>query len=45
LIRHTISRAINRLKQCRRLATRREKWAVNYLAIVVIASIVIWLDA
>jgi transposase len=33
------------LKQWRGLATRYEKRAANYRALVVIASIVIWLDA
>jgi transposase len=34
---------INRLKQFRRIATRYEKRAVNFLAMVTIASILIWL--
>jgi transposase len=34
---------IGRLKQWRGLATRYEKRAVNYRAMVVIASIVLWL--
>jgi transposase len=37
-------RSINRLKQWRGLATRYEKRAVNYLAMVVIAAIVTWLQ-
>ena len=35
----------NRLKQWRGLATRYEKRALNYRAMVVIASIFIWLDS
>jgi transposase len=38
-------RCINRLKQWRGLATRYEKRAVNYRAMVVIASIAIWLPS
>ncbi|MBW4691210.1 MAG: IS5/IS1182 family transposase, partial [Lyngbya sp. HA4199-MV5] len=33
----------NRLKQFRRIATRYEKRAVNYLAMLTIASILLWL--
>ncbi|RKG91711.1 IS5/IS1182 family transposase, partial [Corallococcus carmarthensis] len=33
----------NRLKQNRRVATRYEKRAANYLAMVLIASIRLWL--
>jgi transposase len=42
--RNVVERCINRLKQWRGLATRYEKRAVNYRAMVVIAAIVIWLD-
>ena len=38
-------RCINRLKQWRSLATRYEKRAVNYRAMLVLASIVLWLEA
>lgn len=41
--RNVVERCINRLKQWRGLATRFEKRAVNYRAMVVIAAIVIWL--
>jgi transposase len=41
--RNRIERLINRLKQARRVATRYEKLAVNYLAMVTIAAILIWL--
>jgi transposase len=40
-----VERCSNRLTQWRGLATRNEKRAANYCALVVIASIVIWLDA
>jgi transposase len=39
-----VERCINRLKQWRGLATRDEKRAVNYRALVVLASIVLWLE-
>jgi transposase len=41
--RNRVKRLINRLKQFRRVATRYEKRAVNYLAMVVIAAILLWL--
>ena len=41
--RNVVERCINRLKQWRGLATRYEKRAVNYRAMVVLASIVLWL--
>lgn len=40
--RHVIERTINRLKPFRRVATRYEKRAVNVLALVTLASILIW---
>jgi transposase len=40
-----VERCINRLTQWRGLATRHEKRAANYRAMVVIASIFIWLDS
>jgi transposase len=43
--RNVVERCINRLKQWRGLATRYEKRAANYRAMVVIASIVLWLDS
>jgi transposase len=42
---NVVERCINRLKQWRGLATRYEKRAANYRALVVIAAIVIWLDS
>ncbi|MEP0871915.1 IS5/IS1182 family transposase, partial [Trichocoleus desertorum AS-A10] len=36
-------RTINRFKQFRRIATRYEKRAENYLAMLSIAAILLWL--
>lgn len=41
--RHLIECCFSRLKQFRRVATRYEKTARNYLAIVTIAAIVLWI--
>ncbi len=41
--RNRIERLINRLKQFRRIATRYEKRGVNYLAMVTLGMIVLWL--
>ena len=41
--RNRVERAFNRLKQYRRIATRYEKRAINYLAMLTIASIMLWL--
>jgi len=41
--RNLVERSINRLKQFRRIATRYEKKAENYLAMLHIGSILIWL--
>ncbi len=41
--RNVVERCINRLKQWRGLATRFEKRAANYRALVVIAALLIWL--
>ena len=41
--RSTVERLINRLKQFRRIATRYEKRAVNYLAMLTIAAVLLWL--
>jgi transposase len=41
--RNRVERLINRLKQYRRVATRYEKLAANYLAMVTIAAILIWM--
>lgn len=41
--RNWVERCFNRLKQYRRVATRYEKKAQNYLAMLTIASILLWL--
>jgi transposase len=41
--RHLVERLVNRLKAFRRIATRYEKRAVHYLAMLTIAAIVLWL--
>ncbi len=41
--RNVIERAINRLKQFRRIATRYEKLAANYTAMIPLACILLWL--
>jgi transposase len=41
--RNRIERLINRLKQFRRIATRYEKRAANYLAMLTLAAILLWL--
>ncbi len=41
--RNRVERLINRLKQFRRLATRYEKRAANYQAMLTIAAIMLWL--
>ena len=42
--RNVVERLINRLKQFRRVATRYEKLAAEYLAMVAIAAIMLWLQ-
>jgi transposase len=42
--RNVVERLVNRLKQFRRIATRYEKRAVNYLGMLTIAAIVLWLS-
>ena len=41
--RNVVERTINRLKQFRRIATRYEKEAQNYLAMLQIGSLLLWL--
>ncbi len=43
--RNVVERCVNRLKQWRGIATRYEKRAVNYQAMVVIASLMMWLPS
>jgi transposase len=40
--RNSVERFFNRIKQCRRIATRYDKLAANYLAFVQLASIRLW---
>ena len=41
--RNAVERLINRLKQFRRVATRYEKRAVHYRAMLTLATILLWL--
>lgn len=43
--RNLIERFFNKIKRCRRVATRYDKLAANYLAFIKLASIRIWLRA
>jgi transposase len=43
--RNLVERFFNKAKQCRRVATRYDKLAANYLAFIKLASIRIWLRA
>ena len=40
--RNLVERFFNKIKQCRRVATRYDKLAANYLAFIKLASIQIW---
>jgi transposase len=42
-LRHLVECCFSKLKQFRRVATRFEKTARNYLAVVTLAAIVLWL--
>jgi transposase len=41
--RNHVERFFNKIKHCRRIATRYDKLAANYLAFVQLASIRLWL--
>jgi transposase len=41
--RHLVECCIGKLKQFRRVATRFEKTARNYLAVITLAAIILWL--
>ena len=41
--RNLVERFFNKIKQCRRVATRYDKLAANYLAFIQLASIRLWL--
>jgi transposase len=43
--RNVVERCINRLKQWRGIATRYEKKAVNFHAVLLIACLMIWLNS
>ena len=43
--RNLVERFFNKIKHCRRIATRYDKLAANYLAFVELASIRLWLRA
>ena len=43
--RNVVERCVNRFKQWRGIATRYEKRAANYRAMVVIAALMIWLSS
>lgn len=43
--RNVVERCMNRLKQWRAIATRYEKRAANYRAMVIIASLMMWLPS
>jgi transposase len=43
--RNLVERFFNKIKQCRRIATRHDKVAANYLARIKLASIRLWLRA
>jgi transposase len=40
-----VERSFNKIEQCRRVATRYDKLAANYLAVIKLALIRIWLRA
>ena len=42
--RNLVERFFNKIKQCRRIATRYDKLAANYLAFIKLASIRLWLQ-
>jgi Transposase DDE domain len=43
--RNLVERFFNKIKQCRRVATRYDKLAANFLAFIQLASIRLWLRA
>jgi hypothetical protein len=45
LLHNLVERFFNKIKHCRRVATRYDKLAANYLAFVQLASIRLWLRA
>lgn len=43
--RNQVERFFNKIKHCRRITTRYDRLAANYLALVQLASITLWLHA
>ena len=43
--RNLVERFFNKIKQCRRIVTRYDKLAANYLAFIKLASIRLWIRA
>ena len=41
--RNLVERFFNKIKQCRRVASRYDRLAANYLAFILLASIRLWL--
>jgi transposase len=41
--RNGIERFFDRIKHCRRIATRYEKYASNFLAMLKLAAVLLWL--
>ena len=41
--RNSVERFFNKIRQCRRVATRYDELAANYLAFIPLASIKLWL--
>jgi hypothetical protein len=44
-VRNLVERFFNRMKQCRRVASRYDRLAANYLAFIKLAAIRVWLRA
>jgi transposase len=44
-VRNLVERFFNKIRRCRRIATRYDKLAANYLAFIKLASIRLWLRA
>jgi transposase len=44
-VHNLVERFFNKIKQCRRIATRYDKLAANYLAFIKLASMRMWLRA
>lgn len=42
--RNLIERCFNKLKHCRRIATRYDRCAINFLSFIHIAAVIIWMQ-